>query len=81
MRTNLLNKETIIFALVGELIFWSPVIVTAILALMIDPWWWTATTSIIVFWAGPFTPAVPLQIALIFGIKKIFTKKPLKKEL
>lgn len=44
---------------------------TALLALIINPWWWTAVSVIIAFWAGPFTPAVPLQIALALGLKKI----------
>lgn len=64
----------IIYILIAELIFWSPVIITAILALVIDPLFWTATSAILLFWAGPFTPAVPLQIALALAIKGIASK-------
>lgn len=64
----------IIYVLIAEAIFWSPVIITAILALVIDPWWWTATSAILLFWAGPFTPAVPLQIGLALAIKGIVVK-------
>ena len=74
LRKNVLNKKMIIYVLIAELIFWSPVIITAILALVIDPWFWTATSAIMLFWAGPFTPAVPLQIALALAIKGIVYK-------
>ena len=71
LRKNVLNKEMLLSVIIAELIFWSPVIVTGLLAIIIDPWWWTACTAIILFWAGPFTPAVPLQIGLAVLIKKL----------
>lgn len=74
LRKNVLNREMIIYVLIAELIFWSPVIITAILALVIDPWFWTATSTILLFWAGPFTPAVPLQIGLAIAIKALVHK-------
>lgn len=71
LRKNVLNKDMFLSVIIAELIFWSPVIVTGLLAIIIDPWWWTACTAIILFWAGPFTPAVPLQIGLAVLIKKL----------
>lgn len=70
----------IIYVLIAELIFWSPVIITALLALIINPWFWTICSAIMLFWAGPFTPAVPLQIALAIGIKTIVNKLRRKKK-
>ena len=64
----------IIYVLIAETIFWSPVIITAILALIINPWFWTICSAIILFWAGPFTPAVPLQLGLAIGLKTIVNK-------
>ena len=61
----------IIYILITELIFWSPVIITAILALVINPWFWTITSAILLFWAGPFTPAVPPQIGLAIANKAL----------
>lgn len=80
LRKNALNKDMFLSFLIAELIFWSPNIVCGILALVVSPWWWTAFSSIIVFWAGPFTPAVPLQIGLALAIKKLFTKIKRRKE-
>jgi hypothetical protein len=74
LRKNVLNKEMIVFVLIAEIIFWSPCIVTGILALIFSPWWWTVFGAICAFWAGPFTPAVPLQIALAVALKKIWQK-------
>ena len=74
LRKNVINKEMIVYVLIAEAIFWSPVIVTGILAIIVDPWWWTAVSAIMLFWAGPFTPAVPLQIGLAIAIKGIVHK-------
>lgn len=70
----------ILWVIIAELIFWSPVIVTAILALLIDPWYWTVTSAIMLFWAGPFTPAVPLQIGLAIALKTMYNKIKKHKE-
>ena len=75
LRKNVLNKQMIIYVLIAELIFWSPCIVTGILAVTISPWYWTVFGGICAFWSGPFTPAVPLQIALAVFIKKIVERK------
>lgn len=64
------QRENIVYFLIAELIFWSPVIFCAIMAIF-NSWWWTGVVLVIGFWAGPFTPAVPLQIALMFGLKKL----------
>lgn len=57
------------YLLVAEAIFWSPCIVTGLLAITVNPWWWTACGAVIAFWAGPFTPAMPLQFALAVALK------------
>lgn len=80
LRANVLTKDMILWVIIAELIFWSPVIVTSILALLINPWYWTVTSAIMLFWAGPFTPAVPLQIALALALKGIYNKIRRKKD-
>lgn len=81
LRKNLINKEMLLYTLVGEAIFWIPVWVPALLAIIVDPQWWTAVSVVIVFWAGPFTPAIPLQLALIFALKKLHSKIRRKKNV
>lgn len=73
LRKNALNKETFVFFVIAELIFWLPCIVTGLFAVIINPWWWTAFGAICAFWAGPFTPAIPLQLALTVGLKKLWS--------
>lgn len=75
LRKNVLNKDMIVYVLIAEVIFWSPCIVTGFLAVFLNPWWWTIFGAICAFWAGPFSPAVPLQIGLALLIKKIFNRK------
>lgn len=61
--------------LIAEAIFWSPAIICGVLALTVSPWFWTALGAIVAFWAAPLTPAIPLQIALIYLVKKIKERK------
>lgn len=75
LRANALNRQMIVYVLIAELIFWSPCIVTALLAIIVNPWYWTVFGAICAFWAGPITPAVPLQIGLAVLIKKIVERK------
>lgn len=74
IKQTFLNKEMLVYVLIAEALFWSPCIVTAILAVTISRWWWTAFGSICAFWAGPFTPAVPLQLGLAVSLKTIHSK-------
>lgn len=75
LRENVINKEMLFWIIIAELIFWSPCIVTATLAIFYSPWYWTIFGAICAFWAGPFTPAMPLQFALACLLKKLFNKK------
>ena len=72
IKNNITRKSYLICLLIAEVIFWLPNIVTAILAITVSKWFWTIFTAIIVFWSGPFTPAVPLQLALALVIEKIY---------
>ena len=74
LKTNVLTKDMIIPFILAEIIFWSPCIVTGVLAIVISNWYWTIFTSIIMFWSGPFTPALPLQFGLAVLIKKLIDK-------
>ena len=74
LRKNVLNKEMFIFVLIAEVIFWSPCIITGIMALLINPWYWGAFGAIIAFWAGPLTPAVPLQFGFAIALKKLWDR-------
>ena len=70
----------LLWIIIAEIIFWSPCIITGILAITVNQWWWTAFGAIIAFWSGPFTPAVPIQLALAAGLKGIYRKIKRKKE-
>lgn len=80
LRKNIFTKDMLLYVLIAEAIFWSPCIVTGILAVTIDAWWWTAFGAVCAFWAGPFTPAVPLQIGLALLLKRIFGGKKIEKQ-
>ena len=72
-KENIFKKDMIVWIIIAELIFWSPVIVSFILG-SFNAWWYGVGSAFILFWAGPFTPAVPLQIGLAIGLRKIYSK-------
>ena len=75
LRKNVLNKEMFLWILISELIFWSPSIVLGILAITANKAFWAPFGAYIAFWAGPFTPAMPLQFGLALLLKKIFKRR------
>nr|DAH66708.1 MAG TPA: protein of unknown function (DUF4191) [Bacteriophage sp.] len=74
LRKHVINREMLLWVIIAELIFWLPCIVSAVLAWIISPWWWTVFGAYVAFWAGPFTPAMPLQFGLAIGLKKLYEK-------
>lgn len=74
LRRNVLNKNMLLPFIVAELIFWFPCIIIAILAIVYNPLYWTVFGAIIAFWAGPFTPAILVQLGLAALLKKLFYK-------
>lgn len=70
LRREVLNRQMLLWFVVAELIFWMPCIVGAVLAFLLNPWFWTICTAYAAFWALPVTPAIPLQIGLAIGLKK-----------
>lgn len=70
LRKTVINKDMILAFIIAEVIFWSPCAILAILASMVNPWFWTGFTAVIVFWSAPLTPGWAIQIALALFIKK-----------
>lgn len=70
LRREILNKNMLLWLLIAEVIFWSPCIVGAGLALTVNEWYWTVPAVYIAFWLGPFTPAIPIQLGFAYALKK-----------
>ena len=71
LRKEILNKGMLVWLIIAEAIFWSPCIAGAILGALVNSWYYTICGVYAAFWAGPFTPAIPLQIGLAYGLKKM----------
>lgn len=71
LKREILNKQMLLWLIIAEIIFWLPCIVGAILGICVNSWFWAICTVYIAFWLGPFTPAIPLQLGLAYGLKKI----------
>jgi len=55
----------------GELTFWSPLIITALLAILVSPNYWAVFASIYAIWVW-LLPAIPIQLLFITIYKYIF---------
>lgn len=67
--------KTFLIFLIVVLIVYSPTW-GGYLLYLIFKWKWclAVATSTMIFWVGPFTPFIPLCIAITFGIKGIMEK-------
>jgi hypothetical protein len=72
LKEKFFTRRMILPVIIGELIFWSPFIVTVPLAI-VYPMMWTVVGAIytVQVW---LLPAIPIQIALILFIAKIFKR-------
>lgn len=73
-------RTTLPAFLIAETIFWIPVWVPFLLGFIFNPWWFSVSTAVIVFWAGPLTPAIGLQVGFIAAIERLITKIKKNKE-
>lgn len=72
LRREFLNRKMLLWFIIAEAIFWSPCIAGAILGALVDPLYYTICATYMAFWAIPVvTPAIPLQIGLTYGLKKL----------
>lgn len=71
MKKEIFNKQMLLWFVIAEIIFWLPCVVGAILGICVNAWFWTICTVYIGFWIAPLTPAIPLQIGLAYGLKKL----------
>lgn len=68
----ILDPQMVVWLIIAEIVFWSPSILGAIFGLTVNPMFWTIAVAYIAIWFGPFTPAIPLQIALALALKRTF---------
>ena len=66
---ELKDPLNVIVYVVVLLLFFSPAIVGYILS-FVNPWHLTWANAYLLFWAGPFTPAIPIQLAITFTIAR-----------
>lgn len=71
LRKEVINKQMLMWLVIAEIIFWAPCIAGVVLGILINPWWFTICTAYMAFWALPLTPAIPIQLGLAYGLKKL----------
>lgn len=73
-------RTLVVFAIVWVFIM-SPFFIGYILFLITNNGWHlTYANGWILFWAGPFTPTIPLCLTITFAIKKLFQKNKDKRK-
>ena len=71
LRKEILNRQMLMWLVIAEVIFWAPCIVGVVLGTIVNPWCFTICTAYLAFWALPLTPAIPIQLGLAYGLKKL----------
>lgn len=71
IKTKLLTKEMILPTILGELLFWSPLITVGLLAIIVNAKYWALFASIYTVWVF-ICPAIPIQLLFIAAFKCLF---------
>lgn len=72
-KTTFLTKDMFLSFILAEVIFRIPVWIPALISVLGIYNLRSVVGLVLLFWAGPFTPAIPLQIGFAFIVKKVFT--------
>lgn len=72
---QLKDKTNILIFIIVFLVLSSEVWIPYLLAIITgNKWWWGIGSACWTFWLAPFTPFLPLCIAITFGVRKIVDK-------
>ena len=75
------DRRTILLCLIVLAVMYSPVLVGYPLYFLLG-WKWCLimASSYLLFWAGPFTPFIPICIAITLFLKRMLFKKDIHTE-
>ena len=72
---QLKDKTNILIFIIVFLVLSSEVWIPYLLAIITgNKWWWGIGSACWAFWLAPFTPFLPLCLAITFGVRKIVDK-------
>ncbi len=74
-KTNIVIFFSVFLVLSCEV--WIPYLIAIITGI---EWWWAVGSACWAFWLAPFTPFVPLCLALTAAVRKIYDKIKNKKD-
>lgn len=74
-KTNIVIFFSVFLVLSCEV--WIPYLIAIITGI---EWWWAVGSACLAFWLAPFTPFVPLCLALTAAVRKIYDKIKNKKD-
>lgn len=70
--SQLKDKKNIVIFIIVFIVLSSEVWVPYLLAIITgNKWWWGIGSACWAFWLGPFTPFIPICIAVTVGVRKV----------
>jgi hypothetical protein len=75
LKENIFVKDMFIYILIAALIFYIPVwLLSAFGIVTSNEWYYGGAAAYILFWAGPFTPTIPIIFAIAVFLKQVVKK-------
>ncbi len=76
LKNNIFVKDMVIYIIIAAIVFYIPLWVFIYFAKVTgNSYLYGAGLAYVAFWAGPFTPTIPIILAIAVFLKKIFGKK------
>ena len=81
LKENIFVKDMFIYILVAAIIFYIPVWALGFFGIVTsESWYFGGAAAWVLFWAGPFTPTIPIILAIAVFLKQVVKKIRDKKE-
>lgn len=81
LKENIFVKDMFIYIVIAAIIFYIPVWLLGFFGIITDDnWYYGGAAAWIIFWAGPFTPTIPIIFAIAVFLKQLVKRVRGQKE-
>ena len=75
LKENIFVKDMVVYIIIAAIIFYIPVWLLGFYGVITsEEWFFGGAAAYVLFWAGPFTPTIPIILAIAVFLKQLVKK-------